>query len=106
MASLDPLALISDVEFHSNWTPDISVNPNGPSDPNSSADVIAAMKWLQPEFKINFISGVASPLTIAPWGTPGPSKWGSLQFGAQAVAIGSLALGIYSVISLILPRKR
>lgn len=103
---LNPLALIQSVEFHSNYTPDISLNPNGPSDPSTTSEAIALLQKLQPQFKLNFITGVADPLIIAPWGTPGPTQWPTLALGAQIAGVAALGLGGYALVSLLLPRKK
>lgn len=107
MASLNPLALIESIEVQSNYTPDFSVDVNAPSDPNAASEYLNLIQKIQPQMKINFLASTGiAPITLAPYGQPGPTKWPSIRLGAEVVGAGLTAISLYGLINLFLPRKR
>lgn len=83
---------IKAVHVRSNYGPDIDlVDPFGPAAPNP------AMQYLQPSIILDTDAG---PMTIAPYGQPGPTRFSTLAASFGGVGLFILALAGYGAWTL------
>lgn len=79
---MDLSKLITGVTIESEWGPAITIpDPFKPAPPNPALQIIKPKVTLQ-------IAGVG-PVTMAPYGNPGPSKWPMVKMVALALAGGA-----------------
>lgn len=103
---IDPLKLIDSIELQSEYTPrPLSINVNGPSDPNTSAEIISYLQKAKPALIFHLNSGLGDH-TIAPYGTPGPTHWDEYVTYAEIAGAVTLGLLLYAVIDIALPRSK
>lgn len=84
---MDISSLIKAVHVRSEYGPDVDlVDPFGPAAPNPY------MQKLKPMIVIDTDAG---PITIAPYGQPGPSSWSAVLSGLGGVSAVVLGLALY-----------
>jgi hypothetical protein len=93
---MDFTNLIKAIHIRSNYGPDIDIpNPFAPAPPN------AALEALQPMIVLETDAG---PVSVAPYGTPGPTQWGTALAGLGGLGIFILVLAGYGGYKLLTNR--
>jgi hypothetical protein len=90
--------LVRGIHIRSNYTPDLDIDLRKPSDPKTAA----MLRKLQPQIVVDTTFG---PVTIAPYGAPGPTQWNDLLAGLGGASILVLGLALYGGWKLTLGRR-
>lgn len=98
--------LLTRVEIRSALGPDIDMpDPFAPSDPNSETSLL--LKQLKPSIRL-YVSG--SPIDIAPYGMPGPTRWPTIVNAAKGIGIlagfGAGSLVLLAIARRVVKKKR
>ncbi len=88
--------LISQIRIDTEYGPPIILDQ--PFSPSATASGASPLAWLKPRITITPSLRGIGPITSAPWGDPGPTKWPQVQLGlvvAGALGLSLLGYGIY-----------
>lgn len=91
---MDLSAYVKSITVESKYSPRIQLdNPFAPGPPNP------LLQAVKPQITLTLADGLGGPVVIAPYGSPGPSKWPLIKIG------GVVVLGIALVSITYLMRK-
>lgn len=87
--------LVAQVSIRSEYGPNVVIDQPFSGAPSSGGGSLL-LRILKPEITITPGYGLA-PQTVAPWGTPGPTKWPFVEMGlivAAALGVGLIIRGL------------
>ncbi len=85
---------IKGIKIESEYLPPVVID-----DPFKAGPPNAVLSRLKPKITVTLKDGLGGPVTIAPYGEPGPNKWGTIK------VIGGLVVGLLVVGSVYLVRR-
>lgn len=80
MSALD--SLVSQIVIDSEYGPQIVIDRPFAADATTSGGSVV-MGILKP--RISFVNSLGAPVSTAPWGSPGPTKWEYVQAGLMVL---------------------